>query len=167
MACLGVEMEWYFHAALRHDLRIVKLYWTISSRLSKHALKYPHGCCWCLIWVSQIRICTVKRFFKSTIMRICSDVEATTPVSCLISFKNARPYMTRKNTFDFETTDYLPKYQYAPKSLYIRPKITYVRACKRDESVRANVRSCVRTYVKRIRIIYQVVHPSIRTYVSK
>ena len=38
------------------------------SQLSKKASFCHHRCIWFLIWVCQIRICTVKRFFKSTVM---------------------------------------------------------------------------------------------------
>eukprot|EP00957_Ditylum_brightwellii_P003408 258353-Ditylum_brightwellii.AAC.1 len=44
MARLSVEFEFCFHAVLRQDLRIVKFHWSISARLSKRALEYPHGC---------------------------------------------------------------------------------------------------------------------------
>ena len=36
--------------------------------VSKHASICHHRWCQFLIWVSQIRMCTIKRFFKSTVM---------------------------------------------------------------------------------------------------
>ena len=46
--------------------------------VSRNAWFCHHRWCWLLIWVCQIRMCTVKRFFKSTIMfaRCAHDVGA-------------------------------------------------------------------------------------------
>ena len=66
-ALLGIEWEWVFNAALRHSTEQSS---SIANLLavSRSASSCHHRCLMRLIWVFQIRICTVKRFFISTVM---------------------------------------------------------------------------------------------------
>lgn len=65
----GVETNEFLNAALRHSHECFHTQADLLAE-SNRTMYCHHRWCWFLIWVSQIRICTIKRFFKSTVMRV-------------------------------------------------------------------------------------------------
>ena len=63
----GIERECVLNAALRHNIVQFCTYDDLLA-ISKHASILHHRWCRFLIWISQIRMYTVERFFTSTII---------------------------------------------------------------------------------------------------